>query len=513
VLAGLAVCAHVPVSADTPAPPPAPAVPPRRGSEPAAPMSREIDLAIAIMERYQRMSREALCANGPATGGESSGGVAGGDSDQVAEAEVRAKSMSDVPSAKVLGVAGAEARAGAGDGESSKDYSSVPSGRSDALAEPVIAPASQPTTQAPATTKKRIPRVPAEKLFVDFDAVRNSCMHHVIVGGGTAAWSAIQAIRKRDASAAILLVTDEELYPYNRTPLSKELWMPGSAGLFTSEAGTRRAIEYSYAGAGGHEAGPVAPISILRGRSVVRLDVDAKTITLSDGGVVQYQKLLLATGGAPRAPGSVCGSLESEGVASSVSVFRTADDFRELREKLGDEGSSVAVIGGGFLGTELAVAMASEGRKVSLLCAEPGVLYKVMPRYLSQFLSRQMATVGVNVVASAVVTDAQQVDGGGVVLSLGGGVEECSLDPVNKVVVASGIVPRVELAQGAGLEIDQRNGGVVVNDQMNAEASVWVAGDVASFWDRSLGRRRVEHWGTLWSLRCAATVSEHRSYL
>lgn len=147
-------------------------------------------------------------------------------------------------------------------------------------------------------------------------------------------------------------------------------------------------------------------------------------------------------------------------------MFRTVDDFRELRDKLGGEGSSVAVIGGGFLGTELAVAMAFEGRKVSLLCAEPGVLYKVLPRYLSQFLSRQLGSIGVKVVESAVVTDAQRVEGAGVALT----VDDRTLEPVEKVVVATGIVPRVELARSAGLEVDADNGGVVVNDQMNAEA-------------------------------------------
>lgn len=156
------------------------------------------------------------------------------------------------------------------------------------------------TAPKPATSPKRkarLPRVPPEKLFEDFVADGSLCVPHVIVGGGTAAWSAVQAIRKRDASASILLVTEERMYPYNRTSLSKELWAPGSAGLFTSEVGTRGAVEYSYAGVEGEDGRAGAPIAIVRGQPVVGLDVDARTVTLADGLVVQYQKLLLVTGG------------------------------------------------------------------------------------------------------------------------------------------------------------------------------------------------------------------------
>jgi apoptosis-inducing factor 1 len=386
-----------------------------------------------------------------------------------------------------------------------------------------VEPEPKPQKKIKTKPKVRAPRVPAAQLFRDLEEGGDICVPYVIVGGGTAAWSAVQAIRRRHPEASVLVVTEEKYYPYNRTPLSKDLWSPGAGGLFTSEAGTRNAVEYTYAaldspvlssrparaGSSDVEVEPPAKghlpiadtkVSIVRGATAVDMDLDKKTITLESGRKIQYEKLLLATGGVPRAPGTVCGALDRDEIRDNISVMRTLNDFRELRDRLGAPGSSVAVIGGGFLGTELAVAMASEGRNVTLLCAEPGVLYKVLPRYLSEFLSRKMSTCGIDVIGSAIITDARAVHENGkrTALSIGGGLEDTVLTPVDKVVVATGILPRVELAVRAGLELDERNGGIVVNDQMMAEADVWAAGDVASFWDRTLGRRRVEHW--VWPL-------------
>lgn len=440
-----------------PVPPPPP--PLGDGSEIPASRAKHVDLAraIAIMEKYQRMSREALEVNDSGMVEKRSG-----------SAETSLARKSDEAMDGLLE-----------DGKGAN----IEEGRT-----------VQPAAVEKKGEKKR--RIPSSTFFEDLELTdADICVPYVVVGGGTAAWSAIQAIRKRNQTAIILLVTEESAYPYNRTPLSKELWSPSSAGLFTSEACTRDAIEYSYAAPGGDGSDHFSAVSIIRGKPVVSLDIDAKTVSIEGGHVIQYNKLLLATGGSPRSAESVCGALSAQEVAENVSVFRTVDDFRALRERLGAPDSHVAVVGGGFLGTELAVAMACEGRRVSLLCAEPGVLYKVLPRYLSQFLSKRLEAVGVSVVESVVVTDAALVDGNKVKLEVGAGVDKSEIDPVDKVVVATGLVPRVELAAGAGLEIDQKNGGVVVNDQMNAEADVWVAGDVASFWDRALGRRRVEHWG------------------
>jgi NADPH-dependent 2,4-dienoyl-CoA reductase/sulfur reductase-like enzyme len=477
--------------------------------EAAAALRAQADVrrALAVMEHYHAMSLEALRSNaGPDEinrGGLQPPGLdVSAESDglpESADVHVESKILVIEPPLPTIGV----------DRPSTEPKCSEP--------EPKLKPIIK------AKPKARLSRVPAAQVFRDLEDGGDICVPYVIVGGGTAAWSAVQAIRKRKPEASVLVVTEEKYYPYNRTPLSKELWSPDACGLFTSEAGTRNAVEYSYAAldapvastrpassdssdaefdppSKGREPNLKPTVSIVRGAAAVDMDLDKKTITLEGGRKVQYEKLLLATGGVPRAPGTVCGALDRNEIRANVSVVRTLNDFRELRDRLGAPGSSVAVIGGGFLGTELAVAMASEGRNVTLLCAEPGVLYKVLPRYLSEFLSRKLSTCGIDVIGSAIVTDARQVHENGqrTALSIGGGLEDTVLTPVDEVVVATGILPRVELAARAGLELDERNGGIVVNDQMMAEADVWAAGDVASFWDRSLGRRRVEHW--VWPL-------------
>lgn len=435
--------------------------------------STDLARAIAIMERYHAMSLDALQANAD-------------------RSKVTSKSQS---ASLALGSEGTKFVPET----SSLEQPSVPS-----------------TTQVGAVhdhKPARSRRIPASSFFTDISDGGDICVPYVIVGGGTAAWSACQALRKRNAAARILVITEERYYPYNRTPLSKELWASSSAGLFTSEKGTRNAVEYTYSDAhvleesdvglaeskeaGEKHAIPDIPMaSIIRDATVTDLDIDKQILTLASGRKVQYEKLLLATGGYPRPATAVCEYLGREEIRDFVSVFRTVEDFRELRSKLEPEVSAVTVVGGGFLGTELAVAMATEGRSVSLICAEPGVLYNVLPRYLSEYLSRQLASIGIKVVYGAVVTNAKLKSDKvpRVVLTVGDGIRSEELPPSNKIIVATGIQPRVELAAKAGLEIDRHNGGIVVNDQMNCEASVWAAGDAASFWDRTLGRRRVEHW-------------------
>lgn len=426
----------------------------------------DISRAIAIMERYHAMSLEALHAN----------------VDRGKEINVRDQEDGKCPR------------------------------KDPAILEPISIVQGEPKQRDVKNTPRPKNLLPS-RMYTDISDGGDLCVPHVIVGGGTAAWSAVQAIRKRDRAARVLVITEEMYYPYNRTPLSKELWAPNAAGLFTSEWGSRNAVEYTYSA--GSESLPLndgeavnvdaenisaqddhSLISIIRNAVVADLDIDEKILTLNNGRRVQYEKLLLATGGVPRSAAGVCEALGREGVRDSVSVFRTLDDFRELRSQLDAVSTSVTVIGAGFLGTELSVAMASEGRNVSLLCAEPGVLYRVLPRYLSEFLSRKLASIGIKVIDGMVVTDARRnaADDSRVVLTVGDGMQSQELEPANKVVVAVGIQPRVELASKAGLEIDRDNGGIVVNHQMNCAADIWAAGDVASFWDRTLGRRRVEHW-------------------
>lgn len=361
---------------------------------------------------------------------------------------------------------------------------------------PNDAPKGDVKTEAPKMKSPKIsapPRTPPSEVFQDFDLAQVSgpcCIKYVICGGGTAAWSAIDAILEEDPKAAkdILLITEEVHFPYNRTVLSKELWEEGKKELFRSEEGLKNAVEYGY------KAKTEGKVSIIRGKRVTVLDVDDKRIALTDGTELHYNKLLLATGGSPRLPSNVSTVLASEAVAANVSVFRTLDDYRRLKASLEKDDLGAVVIGGGFLGTELAIALASTSDKISLVVAEAGVLYKVLPRYLVEFLARRLSDIGIKVVRSAVVTNASKKPGAEEVVSLSVASPDAEKVEGSNVVVAVGIDPDVRLAIDAGLEVDGLNGGIRVNDFMMVEPDVFAAGDVASFHDRSLGRRRVEHW-------------------
>lgn len=337
--------------------------------------------------------------------------------------------------------------------------------------------ANMPTKDAPAK-KKKIVRTSADKVFRDFEHANVKgavCVKHVIIGGGTAAWAAVESLLSHSvAPHEILVVCEEDMYPYNRTPLSKELWQGADAPEGTV---------YEYAM--GQNEGKV---SVMRGTRGVSVDADTKTVSLSNGVVLQYGRLLLATGGRARSGGEVAGCLSADGVKERSMGYRTVRDYERLRAMV-DAGKEVVIIGGGFLGTELATSLAKRGGKVTHVVAEAGVLFGVLPRYLCEFIARKMSEMGISVLRRAFVESAT-MENERVVLDVGDGRKVAG----DIVVTAAGIVPNVELARKAGLEVDQVHGGIMVNEGMLATGDIFAAGDNASFYDRALGRRRIEHW-------------------
>ena len=187
---------------------------------------------------------------------------------------------------------------------------------------------------------------------------------YLIVGAGTAAYSAFRAIRGGDGEAKILMITEEEHNPYMRPPLSKELWFsqdPEAARQlkFKSWNGKDRSLffeedefylpveQLSQAEHGG--------VAIARGMRVTRIDPDAHTAETADGQKISYGKCLIATGGRPR---NLLPLKEAPaGVKERMSLFRGVNDFKELDE-VSRRVKSIVIIGGGFLGSELACGLA-----------------------------------------------------------------------------------------------------------------------------------------------------------
>ena len=282
---------------------------------------------------------------------------------------------------------------------------------------------------------------------------------YLIVGGGMTGDAACKGIRSIDPDGSIALVGDEPDPPYARPPLTKGLW------LGKEESSIWRGTE---------DEG----VDLHLGRTIVSLDLDAHTATDDRGDTYGYDRLLLATGGRPR---------HLPGAPEGVVHYRTLADYHALRAAAA-EGTRVAVIGGGFIGSELAAALASNGCAVTMIFPEEAIGTRLFPRELALSLNDYYREKGVELVAGGLVGGVERRDGGYRVTVDGGGAFDADV-----VVAGLGIVPRDELAADSGMATDN---GIPVDDRgrVAGHDDVFAAGDVARFPARDLGRElRVEH--------------------
>ncbi|XP_016331737.1 apoptosis-inducing factor 1, mitochondrial isoform X2 [Sinocyclocheilus anshuiensis] len=322
--------------------------------------------------------------------------------------------------------------------------------------------------------------------------------HYLLIGGGTASFAAARSIRARDPGARVLIVTEASELPYMRPPLSKELWFSDDPKAtetlhFKQWNGKERSIYFqppsfyvSPVDLAKVENGGVA---VLTGRKVVHMDVRGNKVKLSDGAEISYEKCLIATGGVPRNLQVI--DRAGEEVTKRTTLFRKIEDLRSL-EKISREVKSITIIGGGFLGSELACALGRRstdlGLEVIQMFPEKGNMGKVLPEYLSNWTTEKVRKEGVNIIMDAVVKNVSYKND-----KLEIKLKDGRLIKTDHIVAAVGLEPSVELAKSAGLEVDSDFGGYRVNAELQARANIWVAGDAACFYDIKLGRRRVEH--------------------
>lgn len=283
---------------------------------------------------------------------------------------------------------------------------------------------------------------------------------YLIIGGGMAADAAAKAIHEVDAAANIGMVGDDPSPPYQRPPLSKALWKgdksPADIDLATAQSGA----------------------TLYQGRRIASLDRTAHVAHDEQGDSYRYRRLLLATGATPRL-------LPFDG-GERLIHYRTLADYHALR-RYAKPGAYIAVIGGGFIGCELAAALCSVGCKVSLLFPGETMGAGRYPAALARHLDDYYRSRGVDLHPGTRVTGGEATQGG-VKLELSNG--EIML--VEAAVAGLGVTPNVGLAGQAGLTVDN---GIVVDAQLrSSDPDIWAAGDVANFHSVSLDRRmRVEH--------------------
>jgi NTE family protein len=287
----------------------------------------------------------------------------------------------------------------------------------------------------------------------------------VIAGGGLTAARAVKSYRESGGEGRIALVSEENVVPYHRPALSKK--------YLRGEKSDTPIVE---------DEGFYADndVELLLGHSVVSVDAADRRVT-TDRGPLGFEKLLIATGAAPRrlrVPGA-----DLEGVFS----LRTLDDSRSIREAAISAERAV-VVGAGFIGMEAAASLRQLGIDVTLIHMGNGLFDVLGSAELGDELSRLYDEKGVDVRLEEVVGAFGGVDRLEHVETESGGRFAADL-----AVVGVGVVPNVGFLEGSGLELGD---GVVVGRRFETNApGIHAAGDVASFFDPLYGRRRrIEHW-------------------
>jgi len=283
----------------------------------------------------------------------------------------------------------------------------------------------------------------------------------VILGAGHAGGRAAQAMRQHGFEGRIILVGEEAHVPYERPPLSKD--------LITSDAGLEK-VQL-------HAADWYAEnrIEMVLGNAATSLDAEAHTVGLVDGQSLNFDKLMLATGARVR-------RLPIEGAdLDNVFYLRTIDDSDAIKARLGD-GVKVTVIGGGFIGLESAGSAVKLGASVTVLEAADRLMGRSLAPEVADWFAGMHRARGVDLRLGASIASLEG-DGGVSGVRLG----DDSIIPADLVVIGIGIVPNVEIAEIAGLTVDN---GIVVDDHgRTSHPDIYAVGDVANQPNVFTGRR------------------------
>jgi len=281
---------------------------------------------------------------------------------------------------------------------------------------------------------------------------------YLIIGGGMTAAAAVDGIREVDAAGSIGILGAEPDAPYNRPPLTKGLWKGDPLdGIWRKAKGKAPELHLD--------------------RVIKEILPKEKRVIDNDGNVFTYEKLLLATGGRPR-------RLPFDD--DKIIYFRTLGDYRRLRAAC-EKGHRFAVIGSGFIGSEIAAALTMTGKNVTMIFPGHDICDRLFPRDLARYVSDVYRGKGVELVPGEKVI-ASEARGDLRVLKTTSG----KTIVVDAVVAGIGIEPNIELAESIGLTTEN---GIVVDEFLRtSDPHIHAAGDVAAFYNPALEKHlRVEH--------------------
>ena len=282
----------------------------------------------------------------------------------------------------------------------------------------------------------------------------------VIIGAGHAAGQAAASLRQEKYTGPITIIGDEAHVPYQRPPLSKA-YLSGAQEVDRVYLRPEKFYQEK-------------DIDLKLSTRATAINADAKTVELEDGAKIEYDKLLISTGSRPRMlsiPGSDLGGIH---------YLRTIDDVDGIRAEM-REGANLVIVGGGYIGLEVAAVGVEQGLNVHVLEMEDRILQRVTTPTMSDYYNELHKGRGVNIHTQTAVTG---FSGNGKVQKVMCGDSEFDADMV---IVGIGIVPNTELAEAAGLTCDN---GIVVDDHcQTSNPDIYAAGDCTNHPNALLDRR------------------------
>ncbi len=284
----------------------------------------------------------------------------------------------------------------------------------------------------------------------------------LIVGASLAGLRAAETLRAESFSGKVVMIGAESHLPYDRPPLSKQ-FLAGTWGLDRVRLRQPEKIE-------------ALGLDLRLGRRASSLDLEGHSVELDDASRVQFDGLVIATGAHPR-------RIEGADDFASVNVLRTLEDSTAIAEATSTPGTALAVIGAGFIGSEVAATCHERGARVTVIEALPVPLQRVLGEEMGAVCAGLHLDHGVELRTGIGV---RRLRDAGVEL------EDGSLVHAQAVVVGIGVLPTIDWLEGSGLELRD---GVVADSTLHAANDVVVAGDVARWFDDAFGSEvRIEHW-------------------